>query len=295
MKNATYEKYFAIVSKAHPAIKKDQITVYDEGWDHIIMVVNQTFAFRFPKTERYKKMIVKESSFLTLFAPKSPVQVPRLKLHNDDEISQYATYRFIPGVQFFSPVAKTFTKEELKTVAQRLGAFLTAIHSFPKRKAKELGIEEVNPMSYWPKRFEEVKKGVFPHISSKEQNWVTKLFETFLTTLRKSRIASTVIHGDIFPEHLIVDPKANKLTGIIDFADVGIDDPAYDFAFRGYYKDEFFQEVYRSYDLPRDAYFDKRRQFYEERYIITDLENSLKLNDSEKIANFKKRLTYHIK
>ena len=41
----------------------------------------------------------------------------------------------------------------------------------------------------------------------------------------------TVIHSDIMPEHIIVNPKTHTLSGIIDFGDIEIGDPAYDFAF----------------------------------------------------------------
>ena len=59
-----------------------------------------------------------------------------------------------------------------------------------------------------------------------------------------------MIHNDICPDHLIVDPHSGRLTGIIDFSDTTVADPVLDMVgligLGGY---EFIAEVLSSYDL----------------------------------------------
>lgn len=37
------------------------------------------------------------------------------------------------------------------------------------------------------------------------------------------------MHGDLVPEHILLDEKTGQLSGIIDFGDVALGDPAQDF------------------------------------------------------------------
>jgi aminoglycoside phosphotransferase (APT) family kinase protein len=39
-----------------------------------------------------------------------------------------------------------------------------------------------------------------------------------------------LVHADLAPEHLLADPVTTRLTGVIDFEDAQIGDPAIDFA-----------------------------------------------------------------
>jgi aminoglycoside phosphotransferase (APT) family kinase protein len=41
--------------------------------------------------------------------------------------------------------------------------------------------------------------------------------------------SETIIHGDLREAHLLIDAKAKRLTGVIDFGDAVVGDPAYDF------------------------------------------------------------------
>ena len=96
------------------------------------------------------------------------------------------------------------------------------------------------------------------------------------------------------PEHIIVDPTTHKLSGIIDFGDMEIADSAYDFTFLRKYGQNFLDIAYDSYKLDRDETFEKRRQFYEDRLVVTNLEHSIGLQDKQKIELHKNQLTDYI-
>ena len=54
--------------------------------------------------------------------------------------------------------------------------------------------------------------------------------EAFLDALPpEARYALTFSHNDLGIEHVLVDPVAWRITGIIDWSDAAIVDPAYDF------------------------------------------------------------------
>ena len=280
-----------IVRKIFPDNTDEKIQIFDDGWDYVVIVVNNETAFRFPRKEDYAKTLPIEVNFLEQFASQSPVNVPKLIYKKDKETGiSFVAYEFIPGVQFTKSISNNFSKEELLTIAQQLGSFLTTVHSFPIEKAKQLGIQQINSFDSWQKRLTKIKKEVFPHIDENKQQWIITLFKNFLKTIAKVPIKSVLTHSDIMPEHIIVDPEVHTLSGIIDFGDILIADPAYDFTFLARYGQDFLNEAYKNYRLPRDEAFEIRRQFYEDRLVVTNLEHSLELRDKGRIATHKQQL-----
>ncbi len=292
----TRDVYLRIVKKKFPNVESQKIQIYDDGWDYMVIVVNSRLAFRFPRREDYAKTLPIEVSFLDQFANESPIKVPRLIYQKDEETEiPYVVYDFIPGVQFTKGISQTFSREELLTVAQKLGIFLTAVHTFSIGKARQLGIPIVDSLDSWQKRLTKIKNRVFPNISEDEQQWVVTLFENFFKTIRIVPVKPVLTHSDIMPEHIIVDPMAHVLSGIIDFGDMCIADPAYDFTFLSRYGKDFLNEVYKNYSLTRDDLFEVRRQFYEDRLVVTNLEHSLELRDEKRIEVHKKQLSDYVK
>ncbi len=206
----------------------------------------------------------------------------------------YVTYDFIPGVQFKKNISDTFSKEELRQTASQIGNFLNNLHSRPVDRVKKLGIRQIESLETWRKKFEKIKTNVFPHISGPEQDWATSIFQNFFETVLEKPMPLTVIHSDIMPEHIIVNPETHALAGIIDFGDVEIGDPAYDFAFLAKYGKSFLNWTYETYKQPKDSAFEIRRQFYLDRLALTNLEHSIELHDHRMIAKHKTELNSYI-
>ena len=283
------------IRQKYPQIKADDINVFDDGWDYVVCVVTDKEAYRFPRRDDYAKTLPNEVTFLNLFSPKSPVRVPRLTLHHLPDGKPFVTSQFISGVQFKRDVIETFPETKLLEVAGQMGKFLTVLHSFPLDKANEIGLEELNSFDSWSNRLVKIQKVVYPHIPGYEQEWIDEVFVHFFKTIKSNPFQNRVIHSDIMPEHIIVDAEKYTLIGIIDFGDIEIADPAYDFTFLRKYGQKFLKTAYEGYGLEIDETFEQRRQFYEDRLVVTNLEHSIELNDKGKILLHKKQLTDYIK
>ncbi|MBI3385110.1 aminoglycoside phosphotransferase family protein [Candidatus Gottesmanbacteria bacterium] len=289
------EKYLQVIKKIFPAISEEQIEVFDDGWDFVVFLVNKKMTFRFPRRKYYADKLPAEVDFITKFKKLSPVPIPNLKLHADKTLKfPYVTYPFISGVQFKKELAGTFSQEELLTIAKQLAYFLSALHSFPLEKIKALRKYGLEGLKAWQNRLKKIKQKVFPFISTSEQQWIEKIFNNFFAVMKKSNIKLCVTHSDIMPEHIIVDPHKHTLSGIIDFGDISIGDPALDFTFLNKYGKDFLDKVYDEYKLITDEYFETRRQFYEDRLVVTNLEHVIGLKDKKKILIHKKQLSDYV-
>ncbi|MBI4035232.1 MAG: phosphotransferase [Candidatus Chisholmbacteria bacterium] len=279
------KKYLSIIKHHYPSLKNYQLQIFDHGWDHVIIVANQKEAFRIPRGKAYQDKLPTEVRFLEQFAPRSPITVPQMQLHQYKNVV-YAIYDFIPGVKFEKSIQRNFSTQNRLRIAALIGQFLTALHSFSVPKAKRIGLETMNQtFSYWQNRLTHIENTVFRLISIPEQRWIKNLFTRFSAIVNQTDAKFVVNHGDIAPEHIIVNPQGQTLAGIIDFGDISIGDPAYDFQLEHPFGSEFLHTVYAHYQLPRDDTFDTRRQFYEYSQPIRVLENSLNRHDSQLKVN----------
>lgn len=287
-------KYLTILKKHTPNLREEKIVWYIDGWDFILAVIDSQ-AFRFPRRKDYESKLPTEAAFIKEFISKSPIAIPELKLHSDTSIGNYASYLFLPGVPFTKKLAETFSTDNKMFIARQIGKFLTSLHSFPIAEARKIGITEIDALSAWSDRFEKIKSKVFPYLDKKEQDWTIKIFTAFLKLVKDNPVENKVTHSDIMPEHVIVDPQNQTLTGIIDFGDIEISDPAYDFTFLKKYGKEFLDEAYRNYAFKRDPVFEKRRQFYEDILVVTNLEHSIKVGDQYWIKKHQEELTKYFR
>jgi aminoglycoside 2''-phosphotransferase len=71
------------------------------------------------------------------------------------------------------------------------------------------------------------------------------------------------LHGDLCADHILFDPKKRVITGIIDWGDSTIGDPAFDFlGIIDDYDKNFAQQVLTNYLGPIDESFLIRAEFY---------------------------------
>ena len=80
-----------------------------------------------------------------------------------------------------------------------------------------------------------------------------------------------LLHGDFSPDHVLFDRRAEKITGIIDFGDVRIGDPTYDFQWREDFGETFWHELLTRYRLEIDEGFFRRLEFYERRQPLGEI------------------------
>lgn len=291
-------KFLKIIKTHFPQVKEDQITFLDDGWDHYVYVIDNTIAFRFPRTEEYGKKDEIETKFFEIFASTSPVKVQDMKLLIDkDSGIRYQMYDFIQGMRFTNDLAETLSEKELSSIATDLGKFLTSLHSFPLDKAREIQMDELDPIGYvdyWKDFLKEIQQIMFQHFSKSEQDWIEKIFNEYISKVRKQPFFVKVTHFDLLPEHILIDKNTHKLSGIIDFS-LRIADPAYDFSYFDRYGKQFLEEILQNYSLSKsDETFAIRKRFYAARLGFSVLSQAME-RDKEKIPEIVEQIHEYIK
>jgi aminoglycoside 2''-phosphotransferase len=215
------------------------------GDDFTIVEVNNAWMFRFPRRQEAQTVLEIEKKFLAEFAPLSPVPVPLYHYIGQG----FVGYRKIEGLLLSPGRYKDLSEENQKKVTAQMSAFLSTLHSFPVERARKMGMTA--GWNGWRKEaFQIFKSEIAPRLSQKALRNTSSCFEALFS----NEFTTVVIHGDFYPrDHLFLDPQKEELSGIIDFGDLTLDDPACDLKnILSDFGEEMLRNILAAYTGPAD-------------------------------------------
>ncbi|WP_218011050.1 phosphotransferase family protein [Herbidospora mongoliensis] len=232
-----------------------------EGWDNVAFEVDGDLIVRGSK-EGGAEAVRREARLLAVVAEVSPVPVPRVLFV--DEAAGVMAYRKLAGEPLDSRLGIA--------VAAPLGAFLAAVNAVPAERVEGLVEVDDDPFYAWlAGTIEEYHEVVRDHVPGDLRGVVEKFLRADPPRNETKRMA--FCHNDLGCEHVLTDGK--DVTGVIDWTDAAISDPAYDLGLilRDLGPDVFAETLrcYREHggDAGPDA--EVRARFYARCAIIEDI------------------------
>lgn len=279
--------YLSSINEANPDLSIEHFQPNEIGQNNDVLIINDSLVFRFPKFKNGIIQLKKETAILDYIHGNVSLPVPR-PLYQSFEMGEpgkvFTGYRLIEGVPFFRDSFKRVTSIDiLKGLATQLVTFLIELHSVPKEKVIiAVGLVDKNPHEKVTELFNEIQSNLFPFIRKTAQTEITHSFRTFLDG--NLNLETTLIHGDFGATNILWNPETNKITGIIDFGNSGIGDPAYDFAgVLSSYGEEFYEMCVNLY--PNGNEISERVKFYKSTFALQEALHGLKNNDSQAFEN----------
>jgi aminoglycoside 2''-phosphotransferase len=260
------ESYRAIIAACFPELPIASCVVLSQGWDSVAVLADDTFIFRFPKRPDVEPQYHMEARLLPQLAAMISVAVPRFEFiwpGGRAYPQSFVGYRMIAGRSLDVAVFRSLQAEPL---ANQLGRAIGEIHHFPTKQAAMAGVPG-GDAQHWRGEYrvlyERIQAQIFPLLSPAARERCAVRFQAFLQNEAYFQFAPTLIHRDLSAEHILVDPARNAVSGIIDWGDAAIGDPAIDFT--GLYAEldrEFMDQVLAYYDAAGDSTLRERAQFY---------------------------------
>lgn len=251
-----------VLAECLPRLEIRHIRVIEDGWSSLVLEVNGSTIFRFARWPETETQFRKEISLLPELGAALPVAVPRIEFSWTDCPgceTAFVGYRRIPGVPL--DLAGPSRRPE-----GQMARFLSALHRFPVERAVQLGAPDLRPPA-WQHDYEDLYRwaqaNAFPLLEPSARPKATDLWERFLGDEANLRFRPALIHRDLGAEHILCDPDGGRVTGVIDWGDACIGDPALDFV--GLWEglgQRFAEEVADKYEGEIDAAFWNRAAFY---------------------------------
>ena len=258
------EPYQSHIYRRFPDVlnQRQPISPILQGWDSIVLDIGGEYIFRFPRRPDVKLQMEKEACLLPKLAQALPVPIPQFEfvwLEDPDPTACFVGYRKLPG-QPLTPKAMTTSQ-----ITRQLAGFLSKLHRFSSQPGAcnlPAGTSQGWRQSY-QKFFDWIRSEVFPLLAEGARLAATDLWQGFLNQEENFHFQPVLIHADLVWEHILFDPGRGCLTGVIDWGEAVIGDPALDFA--GLFDiagRDATEQVLCEYDGPVDQTFWQRIHFY---------------------------------
>jgi aminoglycoside 2''-phosphotransferase len=233
----------AAIGECFPALTVSTLEYLSEGWESVACLVNGHFVFRFPKRAVSEAGLRTEVRLLPALAPHVPLPIPHFAYVADPPGRHvpcaFVGYELLPGTSALRWPDDVWDADWWQPP---VGAFLTALHAFPVERARRLGVRNLN-LSFklggksaepagWRQMVGDLhdltRSRAWPLLPDAARHTLTRRFERFLADERHFAFAPVLIHADLAEDHILLDLPHRRVTGIIDFGDTGIGDPAFD-------------------------------------------------------------------
>ncbi|WP_326614367.1 aminoglycoside phosphotransferase family protein [Streptomyces scopuliridis] len=209
-----------------PGYRIDSVMLLGEGENNIAYEVNGELIVRFskdPDPASRAAQVNDEARLLAAVAGFSPLPVPEPSFTVTEQ--GCLAYFKLPGLPLIDlPVPQR--SAHARSIAATLGELLTALHRVPVGRMAELVDTDDQPKALWLREAAETYAAVAERVPMAYRPAVEAFLDAPPPT---DRYAPVFSHNDLGIEHVLIDPAAWTVTGVIDWGDAAIVDPAYDF------------------------------------------------------------------
>jgi len=203
-------------------IHENQLSVLGEGANGLVLTDGAGMAFKFPKHELAIESLKHEVKMINHISEYISVPVPNYSTtHLNRSIKEaYTAYPMIQGVS----LSKGIYDLHREKLATQLLKLLDEIHAIPP-----LEMMKKNKMDFG-ELFKDIQRLIFPLITDEIKLDVEARFNEYLKDGDQISDNDCVIHGDLGAANVLCDAQTGIITGVIDWAQATIDNPAFDYS-----------------------------------------------------------------
>lgn len=225
------EQCRALIEAQFPTLAPVLAEPLGEGWDNTAYRVNGVYVFRFPRRQIAVRCLELEARALATLAPRLPLPVPIpefIGVPSEAFPWPFVGHRMIPGRPASDARLGTSQRAAL---AEPLAHFLRALHAIPVEEAARLGAgpDPFQRLDLAPRlaRARDILDELARRrlVDDARPLWSALQAAPALYAPR----ADTLVHGDLYARQLLVDGEG-RLSGVIDWGDLHVGNPAVDFA-----------------------------------------------------------------
>jgi aminoglycoside phosphotransferase (APT) family kinase protein len=208
-----------------PGYRVDSAVRVGEGTNNLVFEVNGELIVRWSKEADPAARaagVEREARLLAAVATISPLPVPEPRFADPEQ--GCLAYRKLPGRPLLD-LPDGQRSEHGGSVAARLGELLTALHAAPVESMAGLVDIDDQPLDEWRREAAEA----YAQVAGKVPVEYRRCVEAFLDAPPPPEGWAPVFsHNDLGIEHVLVDAGTWEVTGVIDWSDAAIVDPAVD-------------------------------------------------------------------
>jgi len=185
--------------------------------------------FRVARHAEAAKALQRESCVLPRIAPLLPLPVPRPAYHAPQGCPPFTVHQEITGESLTRETWEGMPASARERAASDLAAFLRSLHALPIQIGLECGLMQIEATEIAQRLREETANTIQRLLKQETQHQLDQTLEQWSS--QPAAQGPALLHCDIGPGHVLCDPSNLQLTGVIDFGDIVLGDPARDFIY----------------------------------------------------------------
>lgn len=214
-----------------------RVAFLGEGEFTAAWLVNDAIVCRFAKHAAAAASLQREACLLPDLAPLLPIPIPQPRCHcvSVDPPVVVSVHRLLDGEALTRRQFARLAAHEQAACAERIGAFLAALHRSDLDRARACGIATRDYRAHFNAVADAFEHHLVGRLPLADRAYVRSAFEAFLGNEVDQLRSNALLHADLSPPHVLWNARRASVTGIIDFGDMIIGDAAQDLA--GLYDD----------------------------------------------------------
>ncbi|BDP42060.1 6'-aminoglycoside N-acetyltransferase [Deinococcus aetherius] len=221
--------YLEKIRSVYPGLSLNTLDFNQDGMVNDVVVVNGEVVCRFGKHPWAAEALRQEARVLALAREYTSMRTPEFE-HLEPE---FVTYRFLPGEPLTRNLLLWLSPEARRAVLADLVTFLRQMHHIPRAAVEAAGLQASDAFRTredWSALLAQAEEHLFPLLMRHQRAWLLGHFAPVLEDTLDLNPTPRLIHGDLGVYHVLFDPDARRLAGVIDFGTAGLGDPATDLA-----------------------------------------------------------------
>ena len=199
-----------------------------EGCGNVVLLANGSHIFRFTRRPDVAEQLRKEAQLMPTLSKHLTLRVPAPEyVWMDGDPPHFMGYRAIPGEQLRDSHMHDSSRGRYSS---SIALFLTQLQGIPLGEVGDLVPRYIG--GDWRGLYlglrEEVERLVAPRLPPEAASRLLGDFDVYLEEPANFRFSPRLIHRDLSSDHILHDPATGNLTGVIDWGDSCVGDPAFD-------------------------------------------------------------------
>ncbi|MBN8191769.1 phosphotransferase [Bacillus sp. NTK074B] len=278
--------YETRIREVYPDFSITHCEVNQIGQNNDVLIVNRSLVFRFPKYIEGIRKLKTETKVLERVEGNLSLRVPfplYQSVEHEEVGKVFTGYKMIEGEPLWPSIFKKNEGHSQKMASQLVG-FLTELHS-QSVEGLEIERKSINEIrTSIVDLYDRFREKLFPHMNEKAKMEVRLHFDSFLSNEDLLDFQPVLIHGDFGASNILWHPARHEVSGIIDFGETEVGDPAYDFAgLLSSYGERFVRDCLTIY--PGGDQIVERMNFYRGTFALQEALHGVENDDRKAFEN----------
>ncbi len=272
--------FLAVLHEQYPDLTVRSVRIATSGQNNTALIVNDAVVFRFPRYPVGITTMHREIALLRAICGYVPLPIPDPTYASDLHAPvgrSFTGYPLLPGEPLGRATFAALSAEVRHAAAARLAAFLRALHAIPPDVLPQ-GVPLADGRDQWAEMYAQVRRLLFPSMRPDARDAVRNHFAAFLNTPAHFIWHPVLRHGDFGSSNILYDSIRETITGVIDFSEAALGDPAVDIAALTGYGPAFREALYAAYGEARA--WEARIAFYIGTFALQEALSGLENGDA---------------